>query len=83
MKAILVKEDRRLVWSDIPTPKVLPEQVLIRVEYAAVRDVWGNVSCGEIRPAIFRVLPITEAEAAHALLYDGKSAGKVVLHVAG
>ena len=47
MKAILVKEDRRLVWSDIPTPKVLPEQVLIRVEYAAVRYVWRKVSCGE------------------------------------
>ena len=46
-----------------------------------VRDVWGKVSSGEIRPTIFKVLPITEAEAAHDLLYTSQSVGKVVMTV--
>ncbi len=46
-----------------------------------VGEVWGKVSSGEVRPAIYAVLPITEAEKAHALLYDNQSAGKVVLKV--
>lgn len=46
-----------------------------------VRDIWPKITEGKIRPTIYRVLPITEAEAAHDLLYGGKSAGKVVLRV--
>ena len=48
-----------------------------------VRDVWGKVESGELRPTIFRVLPVTEAEAAHALLANSESVGKVVLEVRG
>ncbi|MBR6789384.1 MAG: NAD(P)H-quinone oxidoreductase [Oscillospiraceae bacterium] len=48
---------------------------------ALVRDVWPKVSSGEVRPTIYATLPITEAEAAHDLLYKGKSVGKVVLQV--
>jgi NADPH:quinone reductase-like Zn-dependent oxidoreductase len=47
-----------------------------------VRDVWPKVATGEVKPTIYAELPITEAEAAHDLLYSGKSAGKVVLHIA-
>lgn len=46
-----------------------------------VSEVWEKVSSGEIRPAIYAVLPITEAEKAHSLLYQNQSAGKVVLKV--
>lgn len=46
-----------------------------------VKDVWAKVSTGEIKPTIDTVLPITEAEAAHALLAENKSCGKVVLEV--
>ena len=46
-----------------------------------VRDVWPKVSTGEVKPTIYKVLPITEAEAAHDLLYKGKNVGKVVLEV--
>ena len=46
-----------------------------------VDEVWEKVSSGEVRPAIYAVLPITEAEKAHALLYENQSAGKVVLKV--
>lgn len=46
-----------------------------------VRDVWPKVESGEVRPTIYRVLPITEAEAAHDILYRGENTGKVVLAV--
>ena len=46
-----------------------------------VRDVWPKVETGEVKPTIYKVLPITEAEAAHDILYRGENAGKVVLTV--
>ena len=39
------------------------------------------VETGEIKPTIYKVLPIEEAEAAQALLYQGRNIGKVVLTV--
>lgn len=48
-----------------------------------MRDTWSKVEDGTLRPTIFRVLPITEAEAAHALLANSENIGKVVLEVAG
>ncbi len=44
-----------------------------------VKDIWPKVESGEVRPTIFRVMPITEANEAHALLREGRSAGKVVM----
>lgn len=46
-----------------------------------VRDVWPKVVSGEVRPTIYKVLPITEAEKAHDLLQQGKSVGKVVMTI--
>ncbi len=48
-----------------------------------VADVWELVESGKLRPTIFRVLPVTEAEAAHALLANSESVGKVVLQIGG
>ena len=36
MKAILVNDDRSLSWSDVPTPVIKEDEVLVRVEYAAL-----------------------------------------------
>lgn len=47
-----------------------------------VRDVWPKVAARLVKPEIFRILPITEAEAAHAILQRGENRGKVVLKVA-
>ena len=41
-----------------------------------------KVASGEVKPTIYKILPITEAEEAHAILYRGENVGKVVLHVA-
>ncbi len=46
-----------------------------------VENVWQKVSSGEVKPTIYKVLPITEAEAAHDILYKGENIGKVVLTV--
>ncbi len=46
-----------------------------------VANVWDKVASGEIKPTIYKVLPIQEAEAAHDILYRGENVGKVVLTV--
>lgn len=46
-----------------------------------VKEVWPKVESGEVKPTIYKVLPITEAEAAHDILYRGENIGKVVLTV--
>ena len=44
-------------------------------------EIWPKVTSGEVRATIYKVMPISEAEAAHKLLESGVSAGKVVLKV--
>lgn len=46
-----------------------------------VKVVFPKVEEGLIKPTIYKILPIEEAEAAHDLLYKGKNVGKVVLKV--
>ena len=46
-----------------------------------VRDVWPKVTSGEVRPTVYKVLPIEQAEAAQDILYRGENVGKVVLTV--
>jgi len=46
-----------------------------------VKNVWSKVETGEVKPTIYKVLPIQEAEAAHDILYKGQNVGKVVLTV--
>ena len=44
-----------------------------------VEKVWPKVESGEMKPAIYKVLPMEQAEAAHAILERGENIGKVVL----
>ena len=43
--------------------------------------VWPYFSSGVIKPIIYKVLPITQAEEAHAILQNRENLGKVVLTV--
>lgn len=52
-----------------------------RILSELVQKVWPKVEMGEVKPTVYAVLPITEAEAAQDLLYQGKNVGKVVLTV--
>jgi putative NAD(P)H quinone oxidoreductase, PIG3 family len=56
-------------------------EVKARILASLVRDIWPKVESGEIRPTIYKALPITEAEAAHDILFRGENVGKVVLKV--
>ena len=46
-----------------------------------VDNVWPKISSGEVKPTIYKILPIREAEAAHNILYQGQNVGKVELRV--
>lgn len=46
-----------------------------------VEKVWPKIESGAIKPSIYKVLPIEDAEAAHAILERGENIGKVVLKI--
>lgn len=77
MRTMYVK-NIRLIGSTLrsKTPEMKGE-ILAKL----VKDIWPKVESGEMRPTIYEILPIEQAEAAHDLLYSGRSAGKVVLTV--
>ena len=56
-------------------------QVKAEILAELVENVWPKVESGEVKPTIYKVLPITEAEEAHDILYRGENVGKVVLQV--
>ena len=46
-----------------------------------VKNVWPKIESGQIKPSIYKVLPIEQAEDAHAILERSENIGKVVLEV--
>lgn len=46
-----------------------------------VKDIWPYIESGKMAPEIYKVLPITEVEEAHDILYRGENIGKVVMRV--
>ena len=79
MRTMYVK-NIRLIGSTLRSKSVeVKGQILANL----VKDVWPKVESGEVRPTVFAVMPITEAEQAHDLLEQGKSVGKVVLTIPG
>ena len=46
-----------------------------------VEKVWPKIENGEIKPSIYKILPIERAEEAHAILMRSENVGKVVLTV--
>lgn len=56
-------------------------QVKAQILAELVENVWPKVAQGLVKPTIYKVLPITQAEEAHDILYRGENVGKVVLTV--
>ena len=56
-------------------------EVKAHILASLVEKVWPKVATGEVKPTIWATLPITEAEAAHDILYKGQNVGKVILTV--
>ena len=77
MRTMYVK-NIRLIGSTLRSKPVETKAMILA---NLVKDIWPKVESGEVRPTIYEVLPIQEAEAAHDLLNQGKSVGKVVLKV--
>ncbi len=48
---------------------------------ALVTRVWEKIENGSIHPTVYKVLPMSQAEEAHAILQRGENVGKVVLRV--
>ncbi len=74
----IFKRNVRIIGS---TLRSRTPQVKAEILASLVRDVWPKVAVGEVKPTIYKTLPITEAEAAHDILYRGENVGKVVLTV--
>ena len=75
MRTMYVK-NIRLIGSTLRSkPEPFKGELLAKL----VAEIWPKVESGEVRPTIWKVMPIEQANEAHALLRDGKSAGKVVL----
>lgn len=56
-------------------------EVKAKILAELVKNVFPKIESGEIKPTIYKVLPITDAEEAHDILYRGENVGKVVLSV--
>lgn len=46
-----------------------------------VKNVWPKIESGEMKPSIYKILPMNQAEEAHAILERSENIGKVVLRV--
>ena len=46
-----------------------------------VKNVWPKIENGTIKPSIYKILPMEQAQDAHAILERGENVGKVVLRV--
>jgi len=68
----------RIIGSTLRSRK--PE-VKAQILSELVEKVYPKIEAGLVKPTIYKVLPITQAEEAHALLQNGKNVGKVVLTV--
>ncbi len=66
----------RIIGSTLRSRK--PE-VKAQILAELVEKVWPKVEAGQVKPTIYKTLPITQAEEAHAILERGENVGKVVL----
>ena len=74
----IYKKNIRIIGSTLRsrTPE-MKAQILANL----VKEVFPKVESGLVKPTVYKVLPITEAEKAHDILYRGENVGKVVLKV--
>jgi putative PIG3 family NAD(P)H quinone oxidoreductase len=68
----------RLVGSTLRNRPV-SEKIALTRRFEA--EVMPKLSCGQLRPIIDRVFPLSEAQAAHEYVLDNRNIGKVVLSV--
>ena len=58
-----------------------PEDVKAALMREIAEKVYPKMDAGEIRPSIYRVLPVQEADEAHEIMRRGGHKGKILLEV--
>lgn len=76
--ATVFRKRIRLIGS---TLRSRTNEMKAQILHALQKTLWPKFSFGEIKPVIYKTLPITYAEKAHAILQGQKNLGKVVLTV--
>ncbi len=74
----IYKKNIRIVGS---TLRSRTPEMKAQILQSLVKEVFPKVEDGSVKPTVYKVLPIKEAEAAHDILYKGENVGKVVLEV--
>lgn len=74
----IYKKNIRIIGS---TLRSRTPEMKAQILSSLVEEVWEKVSSGEVKPTVYKILPIQKAEEAHAILYRGENVGKVVLKV--
>lgn len=74
----IYKKNIRIVGS---TLRSRAPEMKARILSSLVKDIFPKVESGMLKPTVYKVLPITEAEKAHDILYRRENVGKVVLKV--
>lgn len=72
----VLKSGLRLIGS---TLRSRPPEMKARLLRELTEKIWPEIQAGRIKPSVHKVLPITEAEAAHGILRRRENIGKVVL----
>ena len=76
----LFRRGIKLIGSTLRSrPSEMKAEILASLE----RTLWQSFSSGTIKPVIYKTLPITEAQEAHAILQRRENLGKVVPMVRG
>lgn len=77
--ASLVMRRRLTFTGSTLRPRPVAEKA--RIAAALEREVWPLLEAGQVRPQIFRTLPLSAAAEAHALMESSAHIGKIVLTV--
>ena len=64
------------------TMRASPHERKAAIARALRERVWPLFESGQLKPVIYRVLPLSEAAAAHALMESSQHIGKIMLAVA-
>lgn len=74
----ILKGGLRLIGSTLRSRSPQKKAKILR---ELTESIWPAIEAGQIKPVIHRILHITEAEAAHAILQRRENIGKVVLSI--
>jgi putative PIG3 family NAD(P)H quinone oxidoreductase len=76
LRLIMAKEAK--ITGSLLRPLALTDKTVIAEELR--QRIWPTIDNGQIKPQVYRVLPLRQAAAAHAIMDTADHAGKVILN---